>query len=458
MRQYVLFLAVILTLSGCISLKKTGFLQPSTPAISQPQSKIIANPTITVSPLPTPARKEIIGALDDAITEIPIGRDVLIPFPVSRHDRLPDTVIDNFSAMGIPAVDAFRLLLKNTNIALLIDEDASMQTVSILNVTGLLPEVIESISNATGLHYSFKDGVLHIKKKQGFVVMLPPVDPLFKEVPKMIKALGGEDIQVDQFSRMLAFKAAKQSYMRIQAYLDQIRKNKVLIVYDTYIWDVAVNDIQKPAGLDWGRFLGTGGSASVDYTSSYRPSTAQGPMVYNFSEFDLKGLYDFLKTEGAVRTISKPVLTHLSGTRSDFHVGNSDVFVSKIGSSTNGEQTNTTVETEKLDSGLKLSLAGDYQDKTIYLTMNVDLSDITSYQNFKALGTELRLPQTSKRTVSTSARVRPGDFLLLAGMNHATDTSKAKSGLSFSRGQDHSLSRSEVVMVIRPRIVRFVAK
>ncbi len=466
MRKGLFFLLSLCLLNACISLDGLSFSKkgpPTTlPPQSHPQSRLIENPTVTVSPIGLPVKQEIIGAMDDAITEIPIGENVLVPYPVTRQESLPDVIIDDFSAIGIPAVDAFRLLLKNTNIALLIDEDASHQPVSILNVTGLLPEIIESISNATGLHYNFKDGVLHVKLKEGFVVLLPPVDPLFKEVPKMIEALGAEDIQVDKFSRMLAFKAKKQSYLRIKAYLEQIRKSKVLIVYDTYIWDVALNNI-NPSGVKWFDFINSEKKrASLNYTSNYTPGSSNSPMVYNFAEFDLFGLYDFLQSQGSVRTISKPVLTHLSGTKSDFHVGRSDFFVSKVGSSTRGDSVNTTVETEKLDSGLKLSLAGDYQDNTIYLKMDVNLSDVTSYQNFKALGTELHLPQTSKRTVSTSARVRPGDFLLLAGMNHATDTSKDKSGsdhlLLFNKAENESFTRSEIVIVIRPRIVSFVSK
>ena len=384
----------------------------------------------------------------DAVAEVPFSGGVLVPGSLEEGEPLPQVIIDNYSAMNVPAMDAFRLLLDHSQLAFTLDEEAARKKVTIMNVTGVLPDVMDRLSEATGLLYTFKNGVLNIKSKDDFVVPIPPAEDLYSQIPDMLLALGGEDVQLDRSSRLITFKASRTALGRIQHYLAQIRKNKVLVVYDTYLWDVSLDE-RHPNGINWKEwpYLRSG---TITNTSPVDSLQAPDPSAfYHLTRLDVSALQNFLRSQGSVKPIAKPVLTHLSGTQSTFHVGQSDQFVSKVGSITAGGAVQTTVETDQVISGLDMTLGSDYQEGTVYMSLDLTLRDLVNFRDFQAIGTNLSLPKTTNRIVQTNLRMRPGDYLLMGGIQRMNE----KSGDGDDKA--HSVT-SELVIVLRPRIIRFV--
>ena len=76
------------------------------------------------------------------------------------------------------------------------------------------------------------------------------------------------------------------------------------------------------------------------------------------------------------------------------------------------------------------------------------------FNRFTALGTDLTLPQTADREVRTSIRARPGDIILLGGITVSKDSIDVSNGITASTKNGDS-SRSELVIALKPKVVRF---
>jgi Flp pilus assembly secretin CpaC len=126
-----------------------------------------------------------------------------------------------------------------------------------------------------------------------------------------------------------------------------------------------------------------------------------------------------------------------------------------------------TVTTDKLDLGLKVDLSGDFEEDTVFTAVKIELSNLTELKKFSSgtaeNSTQLELPQVNERSLETSVRVRPGDTILIAGIQQARDTKNSTgtpeiAGLSAQTYKAENAARSELVIVMRPRVIRFVPR
>jgi hypothetical protein len=127
----------------------------------------------------------------------------------------------------------------------------------------------------------------------------------------------------------------------------------------------------------------------------------------------------------------------------------------------------STVTTDILDLCLKLDLTGDFEEDTIFTAIKIDLTNLTSLDTFSSgdasNATTLKLPQTNDRSLETSVRVRPGDTILIAGIQQSKDSTNSTGtpeigGLSAQTYRAGSTTRSELVIVMRPKVIRFVPR
>lgn len=444
---------------------------------------------------PEMPEKVLVRDDSDAVVNVHLGEDLLTPTALETSDPLPDVFVDNFSAVNATAVEAFRLLMMDKGIAVSADDTANDVRVNITNYSGNLQDVTERISETAGVFYTYRKGLLRLSKDRSFIVPLPPVSEALDEMAGIIGSLGATDAKLDKSSRMITFRATRKVFDSVAAYLERLRKQKVMVVYETYFLEVTLND-KKSTGINWNpinKIVGsntTGGTTTNSNLSPQEIDTVNSVIrgdsafgngtpalnivdsgtgmafgtLFTSGSLNINTLFTFLSEQGNVETLSKPTITMISGSKSKFEVGRKIRFVSRRGQNFNndGNQTSTSFETEDLSTGLKVELLGDYSDDTIYTTINLSLDDLIGFED-PAPGTQnsIQLPETATRSLSTSVRVRPGDAILIAGINQTRDA-RSNSGpfsfekfMPFLRSREESVDRSELVIVLKPRIVSF---
>ena len=101
-------------------------------------------------------------------------------------------------------------------------------------------------------------------------------------------------------------------------------------------------------------------------------------------------------------------------------------------------------------------MTGVFQEGTIATDLELKISDLVKFDITQTFGTTLKAPWITKKEMKTIVRARPGDLILLGGMGN-TKQSDDRSGGVGGLAKKSEASRSEIVLAMRPRLVRFIS-
>ena len=472
-RRSMIGLAVAFAMTGCASFQRPMAV-PQAASVGAPETRTIDDNG------------------NDASVDIDAGfvaDDLFMLKPMVAGAPLPALQLHGLSVTESGVYDALRLVLKDTGIALNIEGGSRggerFGQVSAFDVKGSLTEVLENLSETIGFFYSFRRNTLYIQQEQQFVVELPPAlsEDNAASLTNTLQFLGARDPYIDRLNRSLVFRTNRPSLVKIEGYLQKIRDTRALIIYDVNIFQVDLRD-NADTGIQWNKlgWAGTPGVAANPGAVSTPPPAAVGGaapgvvdvvtagksasagltslglgLVLSSSRFSIDMLISFLQSQGNVKAISRPRLAVISGTRGSLRVGQSTTYVSKVGTNFSTTVNQVTTETRDLKTGLDLALFGDFSDNTIYTRIGLAISEIVSLNKFTALGTDLTLPTTADREINTVIRARPGDMILLGGITINRDSSDIRRGLA-QNGTSDSVSRSELVLALKAKVVNFRGK
>jgi hypothetical protein len=455
------------------------------PGIEKPN--LVKERNVQVDNIPDP-EVTVRGKDDPPVVTLQLG-SALKPVRLRPSEEIPAHIkIGSTNLNNVPVTVAMQAVLADTDITLLWDKaELQERTVTLLNLKGSLPVVVNRICRAAKLLCAYRNGALELTDVDTFVVEMPAAPGAMSStgssattetISETIKELIDGQVKVDTTGGNLIYTTDADGFERVQSYLEQLRNGRPLIVLQLYIWQVTLDDNQQ-MGVNWSQFEvpeigGKNQTAFLNSISAFRSVAATSGVSLGAvlsGAVDANMVARFLSTQGRVQNISSPQLTFVSGTSAKFENGGVQRFVSQVGTLVSGTISgnnpivpgvgNNTVSTEDLKLGLSVTATGNYESGVVMASLEIKTSDLVRVNEISANGTTLQLPQTNDRTVSTVLRVRPGDNLVLAGLQTSTDT-RARDGLpvggtgnSLPMFSSNVVSNSETVILVKPSVVFF---
>ena len=174
--------------------------------------------------------------------------------------------------------------------------------------------------------------------------------------------------------------------------------------------------------------------------------------------FDGDNVFQFISEYGAVKTISQPQVTVLSGSNARFRVADTQNYVSEISRSVDQGEVTVSTQTDSVDTGFTFDIASSWDKATVYGNIDILLQEVRAIDTFDDNPDAIvQLPQTTERELSTQVRIRPGDSLLIAGLVREIDNfDKSGPGIQeplFPSSRTAQTSNVELVFLLRPRVV-----
>lgn len=406
-----------------------------------------------------------VGADAAAVTTVDSGYDladayVLRPLEVGGESALPAVRVGPLSATAASLPDALRLLAQAGGLELVYSPGSTtvQSGATVRGLSGSLQHVLTTLASSFGFSWHVVGNQLVAAQDAQYVVQLPPVSDLdsLAGISNTLQALGARDVLLDRTTRSVVLRADATARRKVDGYLAHVRSSRALVLYDVGIWQITLSD-SATAGLDWSTLTGTLGNAGVKALNGAVSSTAGAGWTYHTGRLDLQLVGQWLASQGSVRSVARPSLAVLSGTQGKLAVGGAITYVSRVSSSTSSAIVQTAAETATMQTGLQLALLGDVHDETVTSRVRLDLADLVRMQRYTAQGTELSLPQTATRSVETTILARPGDTVLLGGISSGSDSHDANNGIT-AVSRTSSSTRTELVIAIRPRVVKFAPR
>lgn len=419
-------------------------------------------------PAPTPPenRKRAINEAPDGVLVVPLGKDILVP-AMDDGDPLPTKEVGPFELRNENLAGALQLILSDYDIPLAFESDrGTTQGVTVANLKGPLDKVVDKICSLANMYCLYDDGVITVKESQTFTVSLPPLpaETTYDSIVAGLKAFTGADGTVDTTTRTMIYSATERTAKRALQYFDRLRKSTAMIVYETYIWEVGL-DGGNSAGINWSQLarvgdFNTGFSISGTTLSDLGTPISIGLPTKGAVNLTTGDILKFISSQGAVKTISQPQLTVLSGSEATLRVAETEAYVESLTRTQNTTNDTETVSTTtgQVDTGFTLTIGSSWDNGTVYGNVDINLQQLLEFQDFPAGNdSTLRLPKTAERELTTQVRVRPGDSVLIAGLvRERQQYDKTGAGfqtpvIPFSRSG--TTSNTELVFLLRPRVI-----
>ncbi|MBU6474881.1 MAG: hypothetical protein KGL10_02440 [Alphaproteobacteria bacterium] len=501
-------------------------LATSCASVDVPGGSAASIPTI---PPPTPMYRGL-NETPSPITRVRLGRDVLMP-QMEQEDPFPDVDVGPYELRNETLANALQLILGNYNVSLAFDTDEGLKKrITISDLHGRLGDVVHEVCAVADLYCQFRDGTLTVKKTETFVVDLPPINvdaaaassgsigssgastngtstsgttqntgtstsatsssgggasagattnDAYKQIADGLKAVlqmsndttTAPQVTIDNATRVLIYSATQRSSRAAKTYFERLRKNTALIIFETHIWEVTLNN-DNQTGINWSSLAAATGNFAIKSTLSNSLSPGVGtaspititPSYTGGRNYSANFILQFISEHGAVKTVSQPQITVLSGSKASLVIGQQDNYVASTtttaGTVTTNEQ--STLQTGTVNTGLSMNIASGWDNSTVYGAITITLQDLVRIDTFTSPNgsSTVQLPHTTTRSLSTEIRVRPGDSILIGGLVSQTDQ-LTSSGPGFMKplfATDRTVNKTntELVFLLRPRVVVFV--
>ena len=432
--------------------------------------------------VPTPKyadeRKKAVNERPDSVMYLPLGEDVLVP-EAETSGFLSFDEVGPFEIRSETLAGALQLILADYDISLAFEtEEALTRRVTVANLRGPLHTVVNRVCSLANLYCSYEEGILVVKDTQTFTVTVPPIgvdadDTEFLDnVVEGLTGVLGEDADdpiSDATTRTIVYTATQRTADLASRYFQRLRAATALVVFETYIWEVQLN-AGNSTGIDWdqidtfGKFnasIAIDGAIDSDFTN---PVSIGLPTTQNIGAVPTD-LVQFLSQFGAVKSISQPQITVLSGSTADLRVADTNNYVSEISTTIDEGQATTSVTTDSVDSGFELTIGSSWDKSTVYANIALILTNVIDIANFtfsdsgddSGTDTTIQLPQTSERELNTNIRVRPGDSILIAGLVTEDDSYSSRGPGTMKPilpdSRTSNVNNLELVILLRPRVV-----
>jgi len=460
------FAFALLMLSGCTKSVPKPIVAP----IQKPQ--LPQSPSSKTSPVTTIVLKNSDFVIEDAI--VPDGK-----------------IIEKIRIMGADITDVVSMLSEVTGESIVFqlesqsvdfqnsdDDDNNDQNSAqeqLMNAKvylsashiGLGKALQKAVGNRMSVTY--EDGIYYIGDVKHATIKIPSIEALGQSITQSLRSFGARKVVHDHVSSSITFSARSREYGEIMAYLKVLKDNLYVIEYDMQIYSVNLFDNYN-LGINWEAIPSMAKDWGISFQSATTGVTSTTPIVLGVvgksTSYDsASAMLQMLEHFGKVESIQRPKLLGLAGTDVTLKDGTQESYIQSLQTTLVGDrgaQTSTVSATAM--SGIDITLHSNILDETVITSINMQIDDIVGYTDFSVNDQDYRQPKISTKQIQNTVRVEPGVPIVISGLyrQKQDDSHKGIPGTSgtFLRnvagGDQVSGSKSEMVIIVTPRIIKYV--
>lgn len=182
--------------------------------------------------------------------------------------------------------------------------------------------------------------------------------------------------------------------------------------------------------------------------------------------FTFQGLFNYLQTYGVAETKQNVLLKTVAGNKVEFKSLTQIPYVAELGvTTTSGTSSSSSLgstKTGKADDGITVELTPTYDAAANSVTIDLKLS-IKAVVAFNELSAgnqigKLTQPTTAERSFTDTLRLRPGQTVVVGGLNYDSVSDNRGSPLFLSgtklESQSLTVNRQSMFIVVRPTVMK----
>lgn len=199
--------------------------------------------------LESPLRCSVNWNTQQMISTIPYNLTAFNMVRNGTNDLLPRFEVTGFSFDTMPAERALLKLTKEAGIKL-VAKDAPYASISAENLRGELSEVIDMITEAAEIYYTYNanNKTLRISRKANFSLYVPQSRPILLAILDVLRGAGITDFTADFDDYTITFSADYELKNQVLNLINYFEENPVLIAFDVRVFSLYP---QYGKDIDW---------------------------------------------------------------------------------------------------------------------------------------------------------------------------------------------------------------
>lgn len=421
-------------------------------------------------------------ALRDQLPKHIAQMPIEIQFP-STHEADLGSLVSSLSAVNLQVTFNWSNPTQS--------EDILKKKLPFLSFQGTVSELLNSLRNGLGIVGWYENGMIYLSDKERYSVTMPQNDEVLKSVAEEVKSLGGENIVTSLRGGKLIYTAAPTVQDElIGPFLSRLSRNLSVVSMQVAVVSLSLTD-NASTGFDWDKFslafndtpggigkaTGTdndtvGNAVGVAASAITLGKTSLGNVFGKYGALTIAGAINFLSDFGQATVTQNVQLKTLSGSELVFQDGKEVPYVSGVSSTSGGYSSIGSSNTDKVETGLKVTMNPFYDGDAQIVTVGVkvDLNQITQFVELnvgKQLGT-ISQPIVQKQNLDDIVRVQAGKTVVIGGIQYDSENQsgsepsfarKALEGTGKSTGATTSkIERTALFIILRPTVTVYEAE
>ena len=438
----------------------------------------------------------------ESVTRVPISRSAFraVEMDTAIRPDLANRELDLRFAEGATLKDMITVL-GTVNVPIVVNGEEGMDGVlerklPFSSYKGTLGNLLDILRRANAIISVQRGDFIYLGTLARYSVDLPQDTDIMGTIAAEIASLGGEDVVQSVTSGQLIYKAKPDAHdSLIGPFLSRVSNNLAMVTMQVAVVSLALND-STSQGFDWNAFKlgvttvnqqaasgGTGGGTDGPSTADGVPSlgsvidatsnafrvgrTAEGTLFGKAATFTIGGALNFLSTFGDTEITQNVELRTVSGQEVILRSGQEVPYVKGVSNTVNEGTTTGSVETEKIQTGLTLTMRPFFDSATglVTLNMNLEQRQILQFVELSAgdgIGT-ITQPLTQDQNLTDLIRTPVGQTIVVGGIQNDS-VSRTMTQPSVIRNtaagdllgsENRNISRNAFFVVVRPTVTIF---
>ena len=271
-----------------------------TAQIEKPQYPVIRTPKgANQLDLEVPLRCFVNWNTQQMISTIPYNIKAFNLVRNGKNDLLPLFEVTGFSFETMPAEKALLKLTKEAGIKL-VAKDAPYTSISAENLRGELSEVINVITEAAEVYYTYNanNKTLRISRKANFSLYVPQSRPILLAILDVLRGAGITNFTADFDDYTITFDADYELKNQITNLIGYFEENPVLIAYDVRVFTLYPYNNKD---IEWQKMLHAFDLGSVKSAKS----GVLGRILTTSNDINIASLNAFLGTQARIEPVAE---------------------------------------------------------------------------------------------------------------------------------------------------------
>ncbi len=271
-----------------------------TAQIEKPQYPVIRTPKgANQLDLEVPLRCFVNWNTQQMISTIPYNIKAFNLVRNGKNDLLPRFEVTGFSFETMPAEKALLKLTKEAGIKL-VAKDAPYTSISAENLRGELTEVINVITEAAEVYYTYNanNKTLRISRKANFSLYVPQSRPILLAILDVLRGAGITNFTADFDDYTITFDADYELKNQIINLIGYFEENPILIAYDVRVFTLYPYNNKD---IEWQKMLHAFDLGSVKSAKS----GVLGRILTTSNDINIASLNAFLGTQARIEPVAE---------------------------------------------------------------------------------------------------------------------------------------------------------